>query len=154
MKMKKREARPTAPRRALRGGRGFTLIELLLVVVIIGILAAIVVPSISGSSEKARQQASVTQIAIFVGALQRYEMNVGKYPTSTDGLISLIELPGSLTDPKKWTGPDLEALSLPLDPWGNDYKYEFPGTLNPNTYDLYSCGPDGQANTEDDVKRH
>lgn len=134
--------------------QGFTLIELLLVVVIIGILAAIVVPSISGSSEEARKKAATSQIAIFVNALQRYEMNVGKYPTTTDGLISLLEVPASLTDPKKWTGPYIEARQLPVDPWGAEYQYEFPGKENPNTYDLFSCGPDGQPNTEDDVKRN
>lgn len=134
--------------------KGFTLIELLLVVVIIGILAAIVVPSISGSSEEARKKAATSQIAIFVNALQRFEMNVGKYPTTQDGLISLLEPPASLIDPKKWTGPYLEAREIPLDPWGQPYNYEFPGKASPNTYDLYSSGPDGQPNTEDDVLRN
>jgi general secretion pathway protein G len=141
------------PVRRRRTAAGFTLIELLLVVVIIGILAAIVVPKLVGRSEEARIGAAKGQLSSFRSALSHYELDMGKYPTSDLGLQALMINPGTTSDPKKWKGPYLETqvAEVPKDPWGNAYIYIFPGARNQNGYDLYSAGPDGQPGTEDDI---
>jgi len=132
---------------------GFTLIELLLVVVIIGILAAIVVPRLVGRSEEARIGAAKQQLSSFRSALSHYELDMGRYPTTDLGLQALMTNPGTTGDPKKWKGPYLESQTseVPKDPWGNPYIYVYPGARNQNGYDLYCVGPDGQAGTDDDI---
>ncbi|MBM3882317.1 MAG: type II secretion system protein GspG [Verrucomicrobia bacterium] len=136
--------RPQAARRSRR--RGFTLIELLLVLVILGVLAAIVVPKFAGRTEQARITAAQTQIASFSTALDAYEVDNGYYPKGKDGLIDLIEQP---RDTPNWHGPYLK--DVPQDPWGNDYLYECPGKNNPSSYDLMSMGPDGRVGGDDDI---
>lgn len=127
--------------------RAFTLIELLLVLVILGILAAIVVPKFSGRTEQARKTAAQSQISIFGNALDAFEVDVGYYPKGQNGLQDLVAAP---RDAKDWKGPYLQG-EIPLDPWGNPYRYECPGRQNPNGYDLFSVGPDGRDGTEDDI---
>ena len=127
--------------------RGFTLIELLLVLVILGILAAIVVPKFSGRTEQARQTAAVSQIATFGTALDAFEVDTGHYPRGRNGLLELVQQP---RDAQNWKGPYMKN-EIPNDPWGAPYVYECPGKNNPSSYDLMSAGPDGRAGTEDDV---
>ncbi len=129
------------PRRA-----GFTLIELLLVLVILGVLAAIVVPKFSGRTEQARKTAAATQLSSFKTALDSYEIDVGSYPQGRNGLNALVQAP---RDGTGWKGPYME--NIPVDPWNNAYIYEYPGKNNPNGYDLSSMGPDGRAGTDDDI---
>jgi general secretion pathway protein G len=138
-----------------RRTQGFTLIELLLVVVIIGILAAIVVPKLAGRSEDARVGAAKAQISAFRTALGTYEVDNGRYPTSDQGLQALMTKVATAPEPKNWKGPYLDAQTteVPKDPWGFPYIYRFPGERNPNGYDLYSVGPDGQPGTEDDIDK-
>ena len=125
---------------------GFTLIELLLVLVILGVLAAIVVPKFAGRTEQARQAAAKTQVSSFATVLDAYEVDNGFYPKGKSGLNDLVQ---ASRDAKNWRGPYLKEV--PKDPWGNDYVYECPGKNNPTSYDVSSMGPDGQMGTEDDI---
>ena len=135
----------TENRKTLRRA-GFTLIELLLVLVILGVLAAIVVPKFAGRTEQARQAAAKTQVSSFATVLDAYEVDNGFYPKGKSGLNDLVQ---ASRDAKNWRGPYLKEV--PKDPWGNDYVYECPGKNNPTSYDVSSMGPDGQMGTEDDI---
>jgi general secretion pathway protein G len=126
----------------------FTLVELLLVLVILGVLAAIVLPKFTGVSERSRVTAAKTQLSTFKTALGAFEVDMGYYPKGKSGLLDLIQQP---RDAQNWHGPYIESDSIPKDPWGNDYIYECPGRHNPNFYDVYSAGPDGRVGTDDDV---
>lgn len=128
---------------------GFTLIELLLVVVIIGILAAIVVPKLTGRTEEAQIGATNATMTNVMTALRMYEMDNGKYPTQEQGLLALIEKPTSSPEPKKWK-KCLETSELPKDAWGKEFAYKNPGEKNTDGYDLVSGGPDGDIGTQDD----
>ena len=129
--------------------RAFTLVELLLVLVILGVLAAIVVPKFAGRTEQARQTAATSQIATFSTALDAYEVDTGSYPKGKNGLNALIVAP---SDAQNWKGPYMKSESgIPNDPWGHPYNYECPGKNNRNSYDISSMGPDGRLGTEDDV---
>jgi general secretion pathway protein G len=138
--------RPPHSRLAL-AARGFTLIELLLVLVILGILAAIVVPKFSGRTEQARETAARAQIATFNTALDAFEVDVGFYPKGKNGLSDLVQQP---RDAQNWRGPYLKN-DIPLDPWGNAYSYECPGKHNASGYDLMSMGPDSRVGGDDDI---
>ena len=138
--------------RSRRRTAGFTLIELLLVVVIIGILAAIVVPRLVGRSDEARKSAAMGDIKSMSTALGAYEVDNGKYPNTAQSLHALLVKPSAPPEPKNWKGPYLQNLTeIPKDPWGNDYQYLCPGAKNTSGFDLFSWGPDGQAGTEDDI---
>ncbi len=137
------------PKSEIRTRRaGFTLIELLLVLVILGVLAAIVVPKFAGRTEQARITAAQTQIATFATALDAFEVDNGYYPKGKDGLQDLIVQP---RDAQNWKGPYLRGDTVPLDPWGNAYIYECPGRYNTSGYDLMSMGPDGREGGENDI---
>jgi len=141
--MKIRISPITVPARKL----GFTLVEMLLVLVIIGVLAAIVIPKIAGRGEDARIQAAKTQISSFGTALDMFEVDNGYYPKGKDGLNDLLQSPRDATN---WKGPYLKS-EIPLDPWNNAYIYECPGKHNTSGYDISSAGPDGRAGNEDDL---
>jgi general secretion pathway protein G len=131
--------------------KGFTLIEILVVVIIIGVLAAMVIPQFAGRSEQARKAAAKTQIdSLFSSALDMYEADNGSYPTTDQGLQALRVEPTGEPAPKNWKGPYLKK-DVPVDPWGNAYNYVCPGVNNPSGYDLSSNGPDGQEGTDDDI---
>jgi type II secretion system protein G len=93
---------------------------------------------------------SRAQVETLRSALELYRLDVGRYPTSTQGLKALLEKPADLSDSAKWQGPYLKGPA-PVDPWGNPYQYRYPARLNPNSFDVYSRGPDGVDATGDDI---
>jgi len=127
---------------------GFTLIELLLVLVILATLAAVVTPKFTKRSAQARITAAKTQISQFEVALDAFEIDVGRYPTTPEGLRALVEKP--TTDADGWLQPYIKR-DVPKDPWGNDYVYRYPGQYNEDGYDLYSLGPDRKLGGDDDI---
>ncbi len=127
--------------------RGFTFMEIMFVVVIIGILLGLVGPKLVGKSKKAKISATEAQIKNFKTSLNTYEMNVGQFPTTSQGLKALIERPSDV-DEDDWQGPYME--DIPKDPWKRDYIYKSPGEHSTD-FDLASMGPDRQEGTEDDI---
>lgn len=127
--------------------RGFTLVELLLVLVILGTLAAIVVPKFSGRTEQARQTAATADISMMGVALDAFEVDMGYYPKGKSGLQDLVTQP---RDGANWKGPYIKG-EIPKDPWGNEYIYECPGKHNDQSYDLMSMGFDGRVGGDDDI---
>lgn len=126
---------------------GFTLVELMLVVVILGILAAVVLPNLAGKIGIARKGGVKAQISAFENALDQFEIDCGRYPTTEEGLQALITDPGI----EGWHGPYLRKKSALKDPWGKPYMYNVEATRSGINYDVYSTGEDGQDNTEDDI---
>ena len=127
--------------------KGFTLIELLLVMVILTVLAAVVVPKFTKRSEQARTTAARTDISNIEVALDAFEIDTGRYPTTSEGIEWLVEEPSSLSN---WRGPYI-TRGVPQDPWGNEYDYRQPGRYNTKGFDLYSYGPDGSDGGDDDI---
>ena len=129
--------------------RAFTLVELLLVLVILGTLAAIVLPKFTGTTERARRTQAQTQISTFKTALDMFETDNGYYPKGKSGLLDLIQQP---REAQSWHGPYLQNESgIPDDPWGHTYIYVCPGKHNPSSYVIISVGPDGREGTDDDI---
>jgi general secretion pathway protein G len=128
-----------------RSEKGFTLIELIVVLVILGLLAAVVAPNIYNKLAKGKDQIARIQIKEIEGALQLFLFDMGRYPTSAEGLDSLVRNPGNMDS---WKGPYL-AKDVPKDPWDRPYAYRCPGTHG--DYDLYSFGADGVEGGDDDI---
>ena len=123
---------------------GFTLIEIMLVVAIIGILAAMVVPRLTGRTKQAREAVAKADVQVNLPlALDLYELDIGEFPDSLDNLRE------NKDNSDNWKGPYIKKV--PKDPWGNDYYYVYPGQNNRDDYDLYSAGPDGTPGNDDDA---
>lgn len=123
---------------------GFTLIELLIVMAIIGMLAALVGPSLMDKIGGAKADSASAQITMLGQALDAYKLDVGKYPKTLDGLLK------NDSGSKLWSGPYLKKNKIPADPWGNEYIYHYPGRHNKKSYDLSALGADGAEGGEGD----
>ncbi len=117
--------------------KGFTLLELLVVMIILGLLAALVAPKFFSHVGKSKTQAAKAQIEVLGTALDTMRLDVGRYPTTEEGLNVLREDPGI----SRWSGPYLPK-SVPKDPWQRPYIYSYPGE-NGSEYDIFSYGSDG-----------
>jgi general secretion pathway protein G len=129
--------------RHLENKKGFTLIELLVVMVILGLLAALVGPKLFGHVGTSKQQAAKLQIGMIEEGLDAFRLDVGRYPTTQEGLEALNTNPGI----EGWDGPYLKKTT-PLDPWKKPYQYQCPG--DHGDYDLFSYGLDGAPGGEDE----
>jgi general secretion pathway protein G len=138
---------------------------------ILVLLVSLIGPRLLGSKQKADVNAVKTQIGMFQAALERYAVDMNRFPSTEEGLAALVSKPGSAGSSESagegseatesgssgaagdtWDGPYLKTETLPKDPWGNNYAYEFPPTHNKiNLPDIWSWGPDGQENTADDI---
>lgn len=126
-----------------RRATGFSLIELLVVLVILGLLAGLVGPNVLKWISSANTDTARTQIEQFSGALDLYRLEVGRYPTTAEGLQALVQEPAGVS---RWNGPYLKKGTVPKDPWGNEYQYRAPGQNG--DFDLYSLGADNAEGGE------
>ena len=130
-----------------RRNEGFTLTELLVVVIILGVLAATIIPQFIGTTQQAKVAAAQSTIATLKSALERFNLNMDRYPTTEEGLKVLVEPPSD--GDKKWKGPYIESVIS--DPWKNPYHYRSPGTRGKARYDVWSNGADGAEGGEDEA---
>lgn len=141
---------PTADQRAVplhlrarAGQAGFSLIEMLVVLVIIGLVMGLVGPRVLNYLSDARSKTARLQIESFGNSLDLYYIDVGRYPSTQEGLGALMQRPPNVS---VWNGPYLKGGSVPNDPWGKSYVYRAPGSKGP--YDLLSHGSDGRDGGE------
>ena len=131
--------------KAKHAQRGFTLIELLVVLVILGLLAGLVGPQILRYLGSAKSDTAQLQIEELGASLDLYHLEVGRYPSTDEGLAALVEEPTGVSN---WNGPYLKKKTMPNDPWGNNYNYVSPGENG--IYDLFSLGQDNMEGGEDE----
>jgi general secretion pathway protein G len=127
---------------------GFTLLEILVVLILVSLLAGVVIfnvnKTLTGNTE------AITRLFVNETVkvpLVSYRIHMGNYPSTEEGLQALITPPGSRAD--RWKGPYIENKTVPVGGWGNPYQYRYPGTKNPDKYDLWSWGPDGRESDDD-----
>ena len=133
-----------------RGMHGFTLIEIIVVVVIIGLLAAVIAPNIFGQVEEARVKKALSDIRAIESALNLYRLDNFNYPTTEQGIQALVTKPTGSPEAKNWRkGGYLPRM--PLDPWGSEYQYTKPGASGAE-FDLFTFGADGKQGGEDNNK--
>lgn len=136
------KSRPPIPRHA-----GFTLLEIMVVVIILGILAATIIPQFIGATQEAKVGAAKAHVAELESALERYQLHMDRYPTQEEGLAVLVGAPAN--EAAKWRGPYIKQLRN--DPWGQPYQYRRGGSHHPNSFDLWSRGADGAEGGEGDA---
>lgn len=122
-----------------RKRRGFTLVEIMVVVVILGILAATIIPMFRTTTHDAKVGTAKSNIAELENALERFYIHLDRYPSTEEGLSMLVDPPND--GQENWRGPYIKVLRP--DPWKNPYQYRIPGTRHPTSFDLWSRGADG-----------
>jgi general secretion pathway protein G len=134
-------------RQGLRQAKqGFTLMEVLLVLMILVVLASMAVTIFGGTQEQALKDAAKGEIGVFKSAINLYKFHTKGFPSD---LEDLNKKPGDSKAAERWAGPYLDKS--PIDPWDNKYKLAAPGKHNPDSFDVWSTGPDGQDGTADDI---
>ena len=129
--------------------KGFTLIEVLLTLALLALLASVVILNVDTFFSGGRAQVAEIWVNQSVKTpLRSFQLHVGRYPTTEEGLGALVDRPSGVEE-RNWRGPYIEEL--PNDPWDNPYQYRYPGQNNPRTYDVWSMGPDGVSGTDDDI---
>lgn len=138
---------------ARRSEFGFTLPEILIVVVILGILAAFILPALAGKLGGAKIQTTRSQIGMLASAVRAFEMDMSRFPTTDEGLSALVAAPSDPAAARLWKGPYLEnTTNLPKDAWEQSFNYLGKGDAAKNpSYDIWSNGPDGVSGTADDI---
>jgi general secretion pathway protein G len=128
-----------ANRAARQGEEGFTLVEMLVVIAIIGLIMGLIGPRVLNYLSESKAKAAKIQMQSFASALDLFNLDAGRYPSTSEGLTALVRrTPGVAA----WNGPYLKGGAVPKDPWGNPYIYRAPGERNP--FDIRSLGSDGQ----------
>lgn len=130
----------------LRSARGFTLLEMLVVLVIIGLIASLVGPRLFSRVDSSKVQVAETQARLLRGAIETFRLEVGRLPTTEEGLSVLYAAPADERSRARWRGPYLDE-KVPADPWGNPYQYAIPGR-DGLPFAIYSHGADGKAGGE------
>ncbi len=125
--------------------KGFTFIEMMIVVAIIAVLAVMVTPRLFSQLDQSKMRAAKLQVKLLSSALDIYHLDTGRYPSSEEGLKALIMKPDGAAG---WFGPYIKEISIPKDPWGQDYIYKYPGVVGVD-YDLFSFGADGKEGGSD-----
>ena len=125
---------------------GFTLVELLVVLAILGLLAGLVGPQVMKFLGSSKSKTAALQVEDLAGTLDLYRLELGRYPSTSEGLEALVSDPGIAN----WNGPYLKKAQVPKDPWGNDYQYRSPGQNG--AFDIWSLGADGQEGGEGENK--
>ncbi len=128
--------------------KGFTLLEIVIAIALLAIIIGAVVTNVEGIFSSG--QTSVAKMFVeetVKTPLMMYRINMGGYPTTEEGLTALVSAPDQGRE--RWKGPYVDKM--PEDPWGNPYKYRYPGVKNPAGYDVWSMGPDKQDGTDDDI---
>ncbi len=132
---------------AARLHRGFTLLELVMVLVIIGVILAMVGPRVFTNLGRANAEVAKTKMEQIAGQLELFKLDVGRYPTTQEGLGALLAAPSGLAN---WNGPYIRDAKLLKDPWSNDFIYRAPGEKGP--FDILSLGADGKEGGEGENK--
>ena len=129
---------------------GFTLVEIMIVLIIIAMIAGFGVVALQGRMAKGRVLTAYSYVKMLKRQIDNYELDVGRPPTTEQGLAALVTCPSDLANPGAWAGPYLEPTASDLDPWGNRYQYVCPGKDNA-AFSVWSYGPDGIDGTDDDI---
>ncbi len=129
---------------------GFSLMEMLVVLAIIGMIVGLVGPKIFKAFDTATVQTAQTQVTLLRNAVGSFRLEMGRYPTTQEGLAVLVKPPADAASATRWKGPYIDQLEVPLDPWKHPYMYSVPGAGG-QPFALYSLGSDGQRGGEGDA---